>query len=164
MNYIKKILFRLLGTKKYLKLISRVYLILISMGFLKKHHPEIHFLKKIIKPNFVCIDIGANLGYYSYFLSLLSGINGKVYAVEPIELFAEIWEKNMKRSKYKNYHIYKVALGEDNKKIRMVTPVYKGVLHHGMTKIKTDKNEHAALETIAEMRKADIFFFQTPHY
>lgn len=158
MNYIKRILFKSLGTKAYLRLISRVYLNLISMGFMKKQHPEIHFLKKIIKKNYVCIDIGANLGYYSYFLSILAGPNGKLYAVEPVELFAEIWEKNLKKSKYDNFQIFRFALGEENKKIKMVIPVFNGVLHHGMTRIKEDDAGNIALEAIVEMKKPDTIF------
>ncbi len=158
MNNIKKILFRVLGIKTYLSFVSRVYIFVISCGFFKKKYPEIYFLKKIIKKQSVCVDIGANLGYYSYFLSQLTGKYGHVFAVEPIGLFADIWRKNMNKSKYKNYTIYQVALGEENKIIKMVTPVFDGVLHHGMTKVSANENEKSAFETEVEMKKPEEIF------
>ena len=36
-----------------------------------------------VKPGFVCMDIGANLGYYSLLMSELSGHTGRTIAIEP---------------------------------------------------------------------------------
>jgi FkbM family methyltransferase len=40
-------------------------------------------ISKIIKPGDVCIDIGANYGYYSLLMSTLTGKGGRTIAVEP---------------------------------------------------------------------------------
>ena len=40
-------------------------------------------ISKIIKPGDVCIDIGANYGYYSLLMSTLTGEKGRTIAVEP---------------------------------------------------------------------------------
>lgn len=40
-------------------------------------------LAKIVKPGNVCIDIGANFGYYSVLMSALAGKEGQTLAVEP---------------------------------------------------------------------------------
>lgn len=40
-------------------------------------------LAKIIRPGDVCIDIGANFGYYSILMSTLAGKKGRTLAVEP---------------------------------------------------------------------------------
>ena len=40
------------------------------------------FLMKIIQPGMVCIDVGANLGYYTLLCSQKSGPSGRVVAVE----------------------------------------------------------------------------------
>lgn len=40
-------------------------------------------LARIVQPGFVCIDIGANLGYYSLLMSELSGHSGRTVAIEP---------------------------------------------------------------------------------
>ena len=54
---------KLVGLKAYYIIISRIYTSLTANGFLKKKYPELFYLEKIIKPGFVCIDIGANMGY-----------------------------------------------------------------------------------------------------
>jgi len=40
-------------------------------------------MSRIIKPGDICIDIGANYGYYSLLMSSLTGNNGRTIAVEP---------------------------------------------------------------------------------
>lgn len=40
-------------------------------------------LSKIIKPGDICIDIGANYGYYSVLMSTLTGEKGRTIAIEP---------------------------------------------------------------------------------
>ena len=51
---------------------------------LKSAEPEFDILKKFLKKNENVIDIGANIGRYSFELSSLVGKNGTVYAFEPI--------------------------------------------------------------------------------
>lgn len=41
------------------------------------------FLARIIKPGFVCFDVGANFGYYSLLMSELCGYQGRTIAIEP---------------------------------------------------------------------------------
>lgn len=52
---------------------------------LKKKYEEENSqaLKKLIKKNWICLDIGANIGYYSLLLASLAPM-GKVYSFEPI--------------------------------------------------------------------------------
>jgi FkbM family methyltransferase len=40
-------------------------------------------LARIVEPGSVCIDIGANVGYYTLLMSELAGKNGRTIAVEP---------------------------------------------------------------------------------
>jgi FkbM family methyltransferase len=141
MKFIRKILYKLLGLKGFVSLVSRIYLLLVKKGFLKKKYPELFFLEKIIKPGFTCIDIGANVGYYSVMLARYSGLDGKVFAVEPIPVFAEIWKKNLKRSGYKTPELFVCALGGEEKNVKMGVPQRDGVVHHGMTKIVGTANE-----------------------
>ncbi|MCQ2958800.1 MAG: FkbM family methyltransferase [Bacteroidales bacterium] len=135
MKQIKLLLYRLLGLKNYLRLISRIYIILIECGFGKKKYPEIHYLKTIIKPDFHCIDIGANLGYFSYFMSKYAGKSGKVYSVEPIPLFGEIFKRNVAKNNTPNITLLPYALGAEEKNVKMGMPLVDKAVHHGMTKV-----------------------------
>ena len=91
---LRALLLKSLGHSRYLELVSDIYIRLIKAGFLKSKYPELFYLKEIIKPGFICMDIGANVGYYSVFLSQYSGKEGRVYAVEPVPLFANTFLKN----------------------------------------------------------------------
>src|ERR1043165_8882429 len=105
MKLVRKLLLRLVGLKAYYIIISRIYTSLTASGFLKKKYPELFFLQKIIKPGFVCIDIGANMGYYSTFLSRLAGESGKVYSVEPVPMFVDILKLNLKAIGIRNVEV-----------------------------------------------------------
>jgi len=158
MKLIRNILLKILGFKKYLRLVSCIYLRMVNLGFLKSKYPELFYLKKIIKPGFTCIDIGANVGYYSHFMVKLTGKNGEVYAVEPVPLFGEIWNKNVPKNKSKQLILLPFALGSENKKVTMGTPVVAGMLHHGMTHVVSKNESNIAHSFEAEMRIPDELF------
>lgn len=46
-------------------------------------------LAQTVKPGFVCLDIGANFGYYSLLMSELAGKNGRTISVEPNPLICD---------------------------------------------------------------------------
>lgn len=48
------------------------------------------YLASIVKPGDVCVDIGANFGYYSILLAALSGSSGRVIAIEPNPAIAKL--------------------------------------------------------------------------
>ncbi|MCC2546080.1 FkbM family methyltransferase [Hymenobacter sp. BT175] len=132
---LRKLLVQTLGFERYIRLVSRVYLGLVGAGWGKAKYPELFYLEKIIRPGFVCLDIGANLGYYSVALSRLAGPTGKVLAIEPIPMFQAIWRDNVKLSGHANLTLLPYALGGGNGSVQMGTPERDGLLHHGMTKV-----------------------------
>lgn len=158
MKLLRKITITILGFKNYIKIASKSYIWLVSHGFLKKQYPELFYLQKIIKPGFVCIDIGANLGYYSVLLSKLTGENGKVLSVEPIPMFGELWKKNVKASKLDNLQLFQCALGAFNGNVKMGIPERNGIIHHGMTKIVTTAQENYRHFFDVEMKVPDELF------
>ncbi len=158
MKAIRKLLVKALGFEGYIRLVSKIYLQLVGTGLLAKKYPELFFLKKIIQPGFVCLDIGANLGYYSTFLSKLAGPRGKVLAVEPVPMFQQIWRDNVKTSGVKNLELLPYALGGENTRIQMGTPERDGLLHHGMTKITASAEEKYARLYEVEMKVPDQLF------
>lgn len=158
MKAIRNLLLKILGFRGYLSLISWTYLRLVSFGFLKNSYPELFFLKKIIKPGFVCIDIGANVGYYSYFLAKYVKKEGQLYAVEPVPLFAQIWEKNVPTRFCNHVNLYQFALGGENKSVNMGVPVVHGVVHHGMTHVVNSEETNIAETFTVPMRIPDELF------
>lgn len=133
---LRRLLEDTLGFEPYLRLISRTYLRLVAAGWGRSRYPELFFLPKLVRPGDWCLDIGANLGYYSVALSRLAGENGRVLAVEPVPLFQRIWQDNVRLSGIANLTLLPYALGaQEGGTVQMGTPTRRGRLHHGMTKL-----------------------------
>lgn len=159
MSIVRKFLFRILGIKKYLSFISKTYIKRIEKGKYKEKYPELHFLKNFIQPDFYCIDIGANLGYYSYFLCKYA-YKGKVWGVEPVPVFAQVLKKNCTSA---NFTHIPYALGAENTTIEMVTPVVNGVFRHGLTKITSNPDTQSnTYQYQVPMKIPDELFAQLP--
>ena len=140
---IKQVLYRILGARNYLIVVSRLFFIAYYSGLLKKYKTfECHyFIRKLIRKGFHVIDIGANLGYYSRLFAGLVGSGGRVFSVEPVTLFRKVLKINT--SGYKNTAIIPYAIGiEDNKSIQMGIPKSNKFLRHGLTRVvETDEKE-----------------------
>ncbi|ALD21900.1 hypothetical protein AM218_12655 [Hymenobacter sp. DG25A] len=163
MKQLRKLLVQALGFERYIRLVSRVYLRLVGAGWGKQKYPELFFLSKIVQPGFVCVDIGANLGYYSVALSRLVGPQGRVLAVEPIPLFQQIWQDNVRLSGYDNLTLLPYALGGENATVQMGTPERDGLLHHGMTKVAASNTQEQYARTYeVPMRVPDELFADLP--
>ncbi|HIP36966.1 MAG TPA: FkbM family methyltransferase [Crocinitomix sp.] len=143
MKIIRKLLVKIVGIKTYLTWVSKIYITLIKLGFSKKKYSELYFIQTLVKSGDTVLDIGANLGYYSYFFAKKIGKQGQLLAIEPIPLFAKIWKKNLK--KYSNYNLklFNCALGSESKnKVKMSIPIVDGVVRHGLTKVEGQGDEN----------------------
>lgn len=156
---IRTLLFKTLGLEGYLSVVSDAYIRITNLGFLKNKYPELFYLKKIVQPGFVSIDIGANVGYYSTKISKLSGKKGKVIAIEPVPLFANVFKRNAHKFALNNIELLQTALGAENAKIKMGTPVINGIFRHGLTHVLDSNNDNSEFETFeAEMKIPDELF------
>lgn len=163
MKQLRKLLVRTLGFERYIRFVSRVYLRLVGAGWGREKYPELFFLQRIIKPGFICLDIGANLGYYSVALSRLAGPGGQVLAVEPIPQFQAIWQDNVKLSGVSNLTLLPYALGSKNQLVQMGTPERDGLLHHGMTKVAASSTTETYARTYeVPMRVPDELLAELP--
>lgn len=161
--FIKRILFRLLSIKGYLKLVSSLFFFSYFSGLLrnKEKFAFHYFIRNLIRPGDTIIDIGGNLGYYAVAFGKLTGEKGKVYAVEPVSVFRSVLERNIrKRSLSDIVEIVPYALGsEDQKKIRLGIPSGNKNFRHGLTRVVDDpqsqKSDYEFEETM--MRPETLF-------
>lgn len=72
---------------------------------------ESKLFKKIIKKDWVILDIGANIGYHSIIFSKLAN-KGRIYAFEPAHNNYELLLRNIKVNNCMNIFPQKLALGE----------------------------------------------------
>lgn len=70
---------------------------------------ETNFLSKNVKEDWTCIDIGANIGYFSLLLASKAS-NGTVIAIEPIEKNIEIIKKTILENNVKNIFLEAAAI------------------------------------------------------
>ncbi len=155
---LRSFLLIILGADSYLRLVSFIYLHLIKAGFLKKKYPELFYLETLIKPGFICIDIGSNVGYYSVSLSKFAGDTGHVYSIEPVPLFVNVFLKNIKKFGRNNITLYQCALGGEKKDVILGTPIIKGVFRHGLTKVLDQPEAEGTQNYKAKMEVPDELF------
>ena len=166
-DFFRKALFKILPFETYLSILSKGYFFSFDTGLLKgkRVYEYPYFLKNIIKQDDVCLDIGANLGYYSVLFSKLVGKKGQVYSVEPVKPMLSVLTNNTKRCK--NVKIYPYALGTENKAIFLGndTKSDHGYLASGSNFVldkKVNKQDTAETQFEANMRRGSELFNHLP--
>ena len=87
---------------------------------------ETKLVKKLIKPGWSVLDIGANFGWYSIHFSKLVGQSGRVFAFEPIPETYEELNSNIKLNSCQNIKAFNLALGNKDGTISFGVPNFDG--------------------------------------
>lgn len=147
MQFLRKLIYRTFGSNGYLTFVRKSFFLAYTIGLLK-NKPAIkwhYFVKKLVKPGNIVIDIGANLGYFSNTFCKMVGPEGKVYSVEPVTPFRKQLTKQL--SWAKNSVIYGFALGAENvdEIILGMPPAVRnlGYIRTGLPSILHGENEKA---------------------
>jgi FkbM family methyltransferase len=130
---IKWLLQKLLGGNNYLLLFYYFVLFRFKFNLLHNQEPEIYILKDYIKEGDLCLDIGANIGYYSAIMASYVGQSGQIVSFEPIKLNFKILHKVLHQKI--NIKLENKAVGEFNGCIRMMMPHFRGIFLHGTSHI-----------------------------
>ena len=96
------------------------------------HEPlATEILERELAPDMVCIDIGANIGYYVLLESKIISKNGKVIAIEPVPSSFGLLKRNIalqeintsgstSRNDNNNIEVYNLAIGDVDGKVDFV--------------------------------------------
>ncbi|MGI8787279.1 MAG: FkbM family methyltransferase [Pyrinomonadaceae bacterium] len=77
-------------------------------------------ISKVVREGDVCLDIGANIGWYTTLLQKKVGANGSVHAFEPMTHSYAALEKNVKlNSSFENIYLNNFALGDSEKEVEI---------------------------------------------
>jgi len=117
MKYVKELLLKDGRKMLVLKEDEGISLELENTGTHEEESTE--FLKTVIKPGMICYDIGANIGYYAFLELGLVGLDGFVYAFEPVPSSISCMKANIIMYNYTNIMPYEIALGFENKLVPM---------------------------------------------
>jgi FkbM family methyltransferase len=80
-----------------------------------------HWIRRHLRPGDVCIDVGANIGYFSLLASLLVGDSGKVVAVEALPAIFAVLENNLKLNQARNVRAVNCAAWDAEETISIYT-------------------------------------------
>ena len=156
-NTIKYFLQQLFGYELYLFTFA-----IFKIKTLKNDSKEkdfFYFLNLIPTSNGVILDIGANLGIMTYYLSKKFS-NNKVYAIEPVPTNLKVLEKIIKHFRLSNVTVFNIALGYEKQIATMILPKNHGTKMQGLSHIKHDSMElwNDGEEFEVEMNTLDMLF------
>ena len=156
-NTIKYFLQQLFGYELYLFTFA-----IFKIKTLKNDSKEkdfFYFLNLIPTSNGVILDIGANLGIMTYYLSKKFS-NNKVYAIEPVPSNIKVLEKIKKQFRLSNVTVFNIALGSEKQIAKMILPKNHGTKMQGLSHIKHDSMElwNDGEEFEVEMNTLDMLF------
>ena len=75
---------------------------------------EISLLQHLLSSGDICLDVGANFGQWTYWMSKQVGSSGKVIAVEPVPLTVSVLRCVVNRMRLGNVDIKQIAVGNRN--------------------------------------------------
>ena len=85
-----------------------------ELTIFKIHEPlNTKHLSEQLEEGMICLDIGANIGYFAFLESSKVGQSGKVIAVEPVLLTFELLKKNIDLQKNQNISAYNFAFNNN---------------------------------------------------
>jgi FkbM family methyltransferase len=102
------------------------------------------FIVQVVKPGDVCIDAGANFGYYSVLLAELAGRSGKVVAVEPNAYLCKLLSFTSAVNDH-HFDISQKALSNETGELTLSVPLH---FWGGGTIRKEKVDDHITTETV----------------
>ena len=85
------------------------------------HEPDTtKFISNYLKQNMTCIDIGANIGYYSTLYSKIVKNSGKVISIEPSPVNFKYLKNNLQLQNIKNYQLFNCACGAQENNVKFL--------------------------------------------
>lgn len=126
-------------------------------GFWEKHITEL--LVGFLKPDYNCLDIGANFGYHTVTMGLLNKDSGKVFAFEPMKLFYNQINANINLNCLDNIFVYQNAVGNSEGDVFIKEPSISNnqIINHGDTSIsKLNTGQKVKMITIDSLNLPKI--------
>jgi len=85
----------------------------------KTHEPiSTELISNLLQPGMICLDIGANIGYYVLLESKIIGKEGKIYAIEPSPENYNCLKRSLELENIQNVDAYNFAAGNNDGRIR----------------------------------------------
>src|SRR2546421_6592151 len=97
-------------------------------GYIKHHHVwepwQLELMRRVLKPNAICIDVGANVGINAMFAGLLCP-RGRVYAFEPFDAIQKVLRYNITQNGLTNVTAIEKGLSDAACSMEMAADIRK---------------------------------------
>ncbi len=81
---------------------------------------EIEFCRSYLKPGMTMIDVGANIGVYTFLAARCVGATGKVYAIEPDQVCVACLDATIERNQLHDHvEVLQAAVGAEARKVKL---------------------------------------------
>jgi len=149
--------------EKILQIVKKVYYKRLLCVFTEEDETSFKVIKYLVEHGDQVVDIGANIGVYTTFLSELVGDSGRIYGIEPIPLTFDILSSNVKRLGLKNVELMNYAISNTNSSVTMEIPLYESGGENFYRSRITDKNTNSSLRKVkVESKTIDSLFSELP--
>ena len=88
--------------------------------------PAAHAVAALLKKGHVVVDVGANVGYISYWLSQWVGPDGEVHSFEPVPRTFALLARNMVKLGAQNVRLYRAAASDHMGEVDLEIPLWNG--------------------------------------
>jgi FkbM family methyltransferase len=133
--------------------------------------PELSLIRKFLAENDLVVDVGANIGLYTKFMSDFVGEGGRVLSLEPMPQTFSLLESNVKKLHLDNVHCFQYAASDRADTLLMSVPNYTdGGKNYYMAKVVGTETSSgtgtetevpaASLDQLLEPFAADIKFIK----
>ena len=126
---------RAMGFETYLYYFSRFKS---AMLRLDENEGDFNHFLKLIKEEYLVLDIGANIGIMTVHLCK-KVTRGHVYAFEPVPYNLHVLKKILSESDFKNVTVFDCALGNENRESEMILPIISGTRMQGLSHMVDEK-------------------------
>ena len=123
MTLIKNVLFKFIPDRILFRIKKWHYLRKLTK-ISEEDEEDLGMLRNFLHEGDHALDIGANIGIYTMFLSRFVGTSGKVYSFEPIPETYHFLKNNIKKLNLDNVTVLNTAVSDYSGKVLMEVPKY----------------------------------------
>lgn len=150
--------------EKILQIIKKVHYARTLKSLSESDEIDFRVIRHLVNPGDWVVDIGANIGVYTRYLSELVGIDGHVYSIEPIPLTFDILLSNVKNLGLKNVETMNCAISDSSGSVTMEVPLYEsGGENFYEAKIVSENTDTELRRIRVQSRTIDSLFLESAH-
>jgi len=132
--------------------IMRIHYCRVLKSFNIEAEPDLLIVKEFLTKGDIVVDIGANIGIYTKYMSKFVGTTGQVISIEPIPITFSFLINNIKKLKLMNVETHNVAIAEKEMTSEMIIPTGISGEYYSRAKL-LDSNNNV---TEVNLRKIEV--------